>query len=82
MNWFSGSREVTPGAFLRGDRLFLDGQQLMQASDIPIRGRHNAENVLAAVASLPRAPAYPTRQSQPPCAHSAPWNTASNSSAI
>ncbi|MGA7240871.1 MAG: UDP-N-acetylmuramoyl-L-alanine--D-glutamate ligase [Bryobacteraceae bacterium] len=48
VNWFSGSREVTPGAFLRGDRLFLDGQQLMQASDIPIRGRHNAENVLAA----------------------------------
>jgi UDP-N-acetylmuramoylalanine--D-glutamate ligase len=48
VNWFSGSHEVTPGAFLRSDRLFLDGQSLMPASDVPIRGRHNAENVLAA----------------------------------
>ncbi len=48
VNWFSGSHEVTPGAYLLGERLFLDGQPLMPASDIPIRGRHNVENVLAA----------------------------------
>ena len=48
VNWFSGCREVDRGAFLRGEELILDGQPLMQAAEIPIRGRHNAENVLAA----------------------------------
>ena len=48
VNWFSGTREVTPGAYRRGGELLLDGQRLMEASEIPIRGRHNAENVLAA----------------------------------
>jgi UDP-N-acetylmuramoylalanine--D-glutamate ligase len=48
VNWFSGLREIARGAFLRGEELILDGQPLMQMSEIPIRGRHNAENVLAA----------------------------------
>ena len=48
VNWFSGQREIAPGAFLRGEQLYLDGRLLMTASEIPIRGRHNVENVLAA----------------------------------
>ncbi len=48
VNWFSGSRDVAPGAFLRGGLLHLDGKPLMPAGEIPIRGHHNAENVLAA----------------------------------
>jgi UDP-N-acetylmuramoylalanine--D-glutamate ligase len=48
VNWFSGRREVSPGAFLRGEELILDGQPLIDAGEIPIRGRHNVENVLAA----------------------------------
>jgi UDP-N-acetylmuramoylalanine--D-glutamate ligase len=55
VNWFSGTHEVTPGAWLRDDRLYLDGQPLMPASEIPIRGRHNAENVLAASIAAARA---------------------------
>jgi len=53
--WFSGSRKVSPGASLCGDKLILDGRLLMEAGEIPIRGRHNAENVLAASIAAARA---------------------------
>ncbi len=55
VNWFSGMREVSPGAYLRGEELILDGQALMRMGEIPIRGRHNAENVLAASIAAARA---------------------------
>jgi UDP-N-acetylmuramoylalanine--D-glutamate ligase len=53
--WFSSRREVAPGATLRGDTLMLDGKFLMAAGEIPIRGRHNVENVLAASIAAARA---------------------------
>ena len=57
--WFSSRRELEsgaePGATLAGDRLMLDGQLLMAAGEIPIRGRHNVENVLAASIAAARA---------------------------
>jgi UDP-N-acetylmuramoylalanine--D-glutamate ligase len=53
--WFSSRREVAPGATLRGDTLMLDGEFLMAAGEIPIRGRHNVENVLAASIAAARA---------------------------
>ncbi|MGD0774026.1 MAG: UDP-N-acetylmuramoyl-L-alanine--D-glutamate ligase [Candidatus Solibacter sp.] len=53
--WFSSRRNVEPGAWLSGDTLILDGQPLMPAGDIPIRGRHNVENVLAASIAAARA---------------------------
>ncbi|MEI9976553.1 MAG: cyanophycin synthetase [Ignavibacteriota bacterium] len=43
------------GASLCGDELILDGKLLMEAGEIPIRGRHNAENVLAASVAAARA---------------------------
>lgn len=55
VNWFSGRREIAPGAFLRGEELIVDGRALMTAADLPIRGRHNAENVLAASIAAARA---------------------------
>lgn len=55
VNWFSGRGEIGPGAYLRGEELVLDGEVLMAASEIPIRGRHNAENVLAASIAAARA---------------------------
>ncbi len=55
VQWFSSRREVSPGASLCGDNLVLDGQLLMQAGEIPIRGRHNLENVLAASIAAARA---------------------------
>ena len=53
--WFSSRRQVEPGAMLCGDQLMLDGKLLMAAGEIPIRGRHNVENVLAASIAAARA---------------------------
>jgi UDP-N-acetylmuramoylalanine--D-glutamate ligase len=33
--WFSSTREVSPGAFLRNDCIFLDGEPLMKAAEVP-----------------------------------------------
>jgi UDP-N-acetylmuramoylalanine--D-glutamate ligase len=48
VQWFSSRRKVTPGASLCSGKLVLDGKLLMESDEIPIRGRHNVENVLAA----------------------------------
>ncbi|MGO9231952.1 MAG: UDP-N-acetylmuramoyl-L-alanine--D-glutamate ligase [Bryobacteraceae bacterium] len=55
VEWFSGSHAVERGAYLRGERLMLDGKLLMEAGEIPLRGRHNVENVLAASIAAARA---------------------------
>jgi UDP-N-acetylmuramoylalanine--D-glutamate ligase len=55
VEWFSGRRKVEPGAHLCADKLVLAGQLLMTAGEIPIRGRHNLENVLAASIAAARA---------------------------
>ena len=55
VEWFSSRREVSPGASLCGGNLVLDGRLLMEAGEIPIRGRHNVENVLAASIAAARA---------------------------
>src|SRR5262249_55624007 len=46
------SLEAPPeGAYLAGDKLMLLGEPLLNTSDVPLRGRHNLANVLAAMAS-------------------------------
>jgi UDP-N-acetylmuramoylalanine--D-glutamate ligase len=55
VQWFSSRRKVAPGASLCADKLILDGKLLMEAGQIPIRGRHNVENVLAASIAAARA---------------------------
>ena len=51
--WFSRQKEVQQGAWvLDGNILFRDGaqqRQIMLVSEIPLKGAHNLENVLAAV---------------------------------
>jgi UDP-N-acetylmuramoylalanine--D-glutamate ligase len=54
--WFSRLKEVSQGAWVRdGNILFRDGsgeksqREIMQVSEIPLKGAHNLENVLAAV---------------------------------
>jgi UDP-N-acetylmuramoylalanine--D-glutamate ligase len=56
--WFSRLKEVNRGAWVRdGNILFRDGaglhkeaqREIMQVSEIPLKGAHNLENVLAAV---------------------------------
>ncbi len=51
--WFSRQKEVERGAWVRdGNILFRDGagqREVLQVSEIPLKGAHNLENVLAAV---------------------------------
>jgi UDP-N-acetylmuramoylalanine--D-glutamate ligase len=51
--WFSRAREVKQGAFVHDGRIFFrdhSGQrEIMLVSEIPLKGGHNVENVLAAV---------------------------------
>jgi UDP-N-acetylmuramoylalanine--D-glutamate ligase len=52
--WFSRKREVEAGAFLRGDQIVFRDQRgdqtILSRADIHLKGAHNLENVLAAVA--------------------------------
>ena len=51
--WFSRNKEVERGAFVRSTHIyFRDGhseREIMPLSDIPLKGVHNLENVLAGV---------------------------------
>ena len=53
--WFSRQREVERGAWVRaGDIVFRDAsgqREILQVSEIPLKGAHNLENVLAAVSA-------------------------------
>jgi UDP-N-acetylmuramoylalanine--D-glutamate ligase len=55
VEWFSSHHEVEPGATLCGETLVLGGKPLMNSGEVPIRGRHNIENVLAASLAASRA---------------------------
>jgi UDP-N-acetylmuramoylalanine--D-glutamate ligase len=48
--WFSSTREVSPGAFLRSGEVLLNGASVMKTSEVPLRGVHNLENTMAAAA--------------------------------
>jgi len=48
VQWFSLERPVSPGAWLENGEIRLNGDVLMNAKDIPLRGRHNIENTMAA----------------------------------
>jgi UDP-N-acetylmuramoylalanine--D-glutamate ligase len=51
--WFSRKKEAALGAYVRGDRIYLrdkEGEREITAvGEIPLKGAHNLENVLAAV---------------------------------
>jgi len=51
--WFSRKKEVEKGSFVRGGHvLFRDGKserEIMPLSEIPLKGAHNLENVLAGI---------------------------------
>jgi UDP-N-acetylmuramoylalanine--D-glutamate ligase len=48
-HWFS--RNETSELYFNGGSIFVDGQPLIQAEELPIRGVHNVENSMAAVAA-------------------------------
>jgi UDP-N-acetylmuramoylalanine--D-glutamate ligase len=51
--WFSRQRAIEKGAFIRGSHIYTrDGhfeQEIMPVTEVPLKGAHNLENVLAAV---------------------------------
>jgi UDP-N-acetylmuramoylalanine--D-glutamate ligase len=51
--WFSRRKEVERGGFVRGERIYLrdpEGEhEIMPVNEIPLKGAHNLENVLATV---------------------------------
>lgn len=47
-HWFSSRKSVPRGAWVDGDTIRLQGEPLMATRDIPLKGRHNYENVMAA----------------------------------
>lgn len=49
--WISQVRRVARGLWVDGGRILSDGEFLMPVSEIPMRGRHNVENVMAAAAA-------------------------------
>lgn len=51
---FSLAREVD-GAYLRGDKLILGNDVLVTTREVPLRGRHNLANVLAAAVAAEAA---------------------------
>jgi UDP-N-acetylmuramoylalanine--D-glutamate ligase len=61
--WFSRQKRVASGAFLRDGQIILriegDEIPLLRRDEIPLRGEHNVENVLAACAAAYLAGAEP-----------------------
>ena len=61
--WFSRQKRVAEGAFLLDDQIIfrLEGAEIVvgKRSEIPLRGEHNVENVLAACAAAYLAGAEP-----------------------
>jgi UDP-N-acetylmuramoylalanine--D-glutamate ligase len=61
--WFSRQKRVAAGAFLRDEQIFFrnEGSEvaLARREEIPLRGEHNVENVLAACAAACLAGADP-----------------------
>ena len=55
VRWFSLMLELESGACLKGEEVLLDGSPLLSVQDIPIRGRHNVQNVMAAALAALRA---------------------------
>ncbi len=51
--WFSRTREIAKGAFVRGEHIYLrDGhseREILPLAEISLKGAHNLENVLAGV---------------------------------
>ena len=73
--WFSRQKEVQQGAWVRdGNVVFRDGtgqKEILQVSEIPLKGAHNLENVLAAVCAAALMGCPPEKIRQAVCAFKA-----------
>ena len=46
--WFSSKDSASSGACMRSGCILLNGEPLMETREVPLRGRHNVENTMAA----------------------------------
>ncbi|MBI4050260.1 MAG: UDP-N-acetylmuramoyl-L-alanine--D-glutamate ligase [Candidatus Doudnabacteria bacterium] len=53
--WNSVQQEVKPGAFIKGDKVYLDDLEIMNAEEVGLLGRFNLENITAAIAAAAAA---------------------------
>ena len=53
--WFSSRERLEQGAWLEEGHIWLDGAPLLAAGEVPLRGRHNLENVMAAALAAHQA---------------------------
>jgi UDP-N-acetylmuramoylalanine--D-glutamate ligase len=47
--WFSSTRKLSRGAYLDNGDIWFNGEPVLPAADLQIRGRHNVENAMAAI---------------------------------
>lgn len=50
--WNSIQQEVKPGCYIKDDKIFLDGSEVMPTSQVRLIGVFNLENVTAAIAAV------------------------------
>lgn len=50
-HWFSRLRGKEPGIWIEQNNIVIDGDHLIQVSEIPLMGTHNVENTMAAAAA-------------------------------
>ena len=72
---------MVAGAFRFGGMLYLNGHAVMAASDVPLRGEHNIENVLASMAITSKLLPFPAPPLPKSLGSSEAWSTGSNMSA-
>jgi len=69
--WFSRKKDVDRGAFVRGEHIyFRDGQSerdILPRAEVPLRGAHNLENVLAGISIGMLAGCQPAEVRQAVC---------------
>ena len=49
--WFSSTSKVSPGIWIDKSNILFDGEPLMEVREVPLKGSHNLENVMAAAAA-------------------------------
>ncbi|MBI4889495.1 MAG: UDP-N-acetylmuramoyl-L-alanine--D-glutamate ligase [Acidobacteria bacterium] len=59
VRWFHAGAKKEPGCWRTEGTLWVEGERLMEEIEIPLRGRHNVENVLAAACCAYLAGARP-----------------------
>jgi len=59
VHWFSSAHSVDRGASVSNGTILLDGEPLMRADEVPLRGAHNIENTMAAAIMAKLAGATP-----------------------